>query len=426
MGFLGGEKLILGYDLGNDFCQISYNILGKEEVETLTQTAGEQNFNIPTVLCKRNGVNQWFYGQEALRYAQEEKGILVKDLLVQALDGEPVVIEGEAFQPAALLTLFVKRSLGLLAQVGALEKISAVMFTSRRLDSRMIEVMEQIVAGLRLKTDKIFFQNHEESFYYYMIHQPEELWEQQALLMDYGESCIHVYRMECNRKTEPVVAFIEEQEFPYFEREPLPEQEEPRRQRMEQLDAALGKIARECCEGKPVGSVFLIGEGFEQDAIKETIRYLCSQSRVFQGTNLFCKGACFGMQERMQPEKEAKKYVFLGEEKLKANIGMEILRQGEPSYYALLDAGESWYEAQHTIEFYVQDGNMLPIVITPLIGRQKRTQQLTLSDLPGTARLRGHFYLESERRLVVEVEDMGFGEIRPASGKQWKQIVELY
>ena len=143
MGLFNGEKLFIGYDLENDFCQISYSISEKSEVETLSQVAGDQLYNIPAVLCKRPGVNQWFYGKEALRYEKEQNGILVHDLLAQALDGEPVLIEGESFQPVALLTLFVKRSLGLLSQVVSTDKITAVMFTSRVLDGRMLEVLNQ-------------------------------------------------------------------------------------------------------------------------------------------------------------------------------------------------------------------------------------------------------------------------------------------
>lgn len=427
MGFLGGEKLILGYDLGNEYCQISYAVSETGEVETLSQVAGTQNYNIPAVLCKRSGVNQWFYGKEALRYAEEQKGILVQDLLAQALDGEPVIIEGESFNSVALLTLFVKRSLGLLNQVGSSEKIGAMMITCRVLDNRMLEVLSQIVAGLHLKTDRVSFQSHTESFYHYMVHQPQELWTHQALLLDYGENCIRAYRMECNRRTTPVVVFIDERAYPFAPKEPLPEVQSLRERRMEELDAALLRIAEESCKDAMIESVFLIGDGFEQEWMKNSLRYLCRGRRVFQGNNLFGKGACHGMQEKLSPNDAGREYVFLGNEKLKANIGMKILRQGKESYYALLDAGVNWYEAGHTFEFYLQGGNQLSLTITPLIGKQIRTEQLVLEDFPGAvARLKGHFYLESEKLLIAEVEDLGFGEIRPASGRTWKKKIELY
>ena len=415
MGLFNGEKLFIGYDLENDFCQISYSISEKSEVETLSQVAGDQLYNIPAVLCKRPGVNQWFYGKEALRYEKEQNGILVHDLLAQALDGEPVLIEGESLQPVALLTLFVKRSLGLLSQVVSTDKITAVMFTSRVLDGRMLEVLNQVTAGLHLKTDRVFYQSHTESYYYYLIHQTQELWMHQALLLDGTRDMVRTYRMECNRRTTPIVAFIEEREYPFPEGSG------------EDMDRTLLQIGRECCEGENVCSVFLIGDIFDQDWMKESLRYFCRGRRVFQGNNLFSKGACYGALEKISPGEVSKSHVFLGNEKLKANVGLHILRQGEDSYYALLDAGENWYEAEYTFEFYIQGGNVLPLVITPLTGKSAVTKLLTLKDFSGeAARIRGYFYMESERVLIAELEDLGFGEIRAATGRQWKQKLELY
>ena len=93
MGFFSGDKVIVGFDLGNEFSQISYSRPGTGEVETISQTAGAENYSIPTVLCKRSGVNQWFYGKEAVRKGEEEQGITVDNLLALAIDGEPVLIE---------------------------------------------------------------------------------------------------------------------------------------------------------------------------------------------------------------------------------------------------------------------------------------------------------------------------------------------
>lgn len=425
MGFLSSGKVIVGYDLGNEFSQISFCLSDSREVETLSQVAGTEHYNIPTVLCKREGVNQWFYGREALRYGAEQQGIQVENLLALALDGEPVLVDGESFDPVALLTLFFKRSLGMLSQVASPDKIEALMITCEVLDHRMLEVLSQVVAGLHLKTDKIAFQSHMESYYNYMIRQPEELRAYQAVLFTCIPGHIRVYRMECNKRTTPMVVFIEESEYP-FSGLSTSELSELTQQRGEELDSAFLRIAEEVCEGKLVGSVFLIGDGFGQEWMKESLRYLCRKRRVFQGNNLFSKGAAYGMQERLKASGE-KEYVFLNQDKLKANIGMEILRQGEESYYALLDAGVNWYEAETEMEFYLQEGNEVALTITPLTGRNARLASVVLEDVPGAVtRLRGRFYMETENVLAVEFEDEGLGEIRPATGRIWRDAIELF
>lgn len=427
MGILKNDKLIVGYDLGNQFSQISYAVSADGEAETLSQVAGAQNYNIPTALCKRIGANQWFYGKEALRNAAEQQGILVENLVELALDGEPILVEEDSYDPVSLLTLFFKRSLGLLSQAGTSEKLGALMITCEQLDYRMVELLNEVVDGLRLKTEKIYFQSHTESFYYYMLHQPRELWKARSVLFDYRWDRIKIYAMDYNRHTTPIVTFIEENEAELPERYRDTDREALTEGEKHTLDRAFLKLADTVFHDRAVSSVFLIGDGFSEDWMKDSLRFLCRGRRVFQGNNLFSKGACHGVQERLLVSQAGKEYIFLGDDKLKANIGMDILNQGQASYLALLDAGINWYEADQITELYLQEGNQISLKITPLIGKELRIAQITLEDLPpGISRLRMRLYLETESRLVVEVEDMGFGELRASTGKNWREMIELY
>ena len=408
----GSDKVIVGYDLGSNYAQISCYITGKEEeITTLSSVAGSQAYTIPLVLSKRQGVNQWFYGSEALRYAKEEEGILVENLLKLARDGEPVQIDGTTLDPVALLTLFLKRSLGLLSQVTSTERIGALMFTCDELDPGMLEVLTQAVEALHLKTENIYFQSHRESFYYYNLYQPEELWKQGSVLCEYKENSIQTYSMECNRHTTPIVTYIEEREFPF----PI-----------EKSDEKFLEIATQLCENRMVSSVYLIGEEFSQDWMKESLRYLCRGRRVFQGNNLFSKGACYSMMERLYSSENGQKYVYLGQDKLKTNIGMKVRRQGEESYQALLDAGISWYEAHNEMEFYLLEGRAVELLITSLTGKGSRIARIVPEELQeGITRLRIHVEMKDETHLQVELEDLGFGAFRTATHHIWKEEIVL-
>lgn len=408
----GSEKVIVGYDLGNKYAQISCYVTGsEEEIRTLSSVAGSSVYTIPLALSKRQGVNQWFYGSEAIRYAGEEEGILVENLLKLARDGEPVQIDGAPIDPVALLTLFLKRSLGLLSQVTNTERIGALMITCEELDHRMLEVLTAATEGLHLKTDQICFQSHVESFYYYNLYQPEELWRHKTILCEYGDASIRTYCMECNRHTTPVVAYMEEREFPF----PVPESDEK-----------MQEIAKKLCENQMISSVYLIGEAFSRDWMKESLRYLCKGRRVFQGNNLFSKGACYGMMERLTPGEAGKNHVFLGKDKLKSNIGMKVLRQGEESYQALLDAGINWYEAKNTMEFYLLEGRAVEILITSLTGKGNRIARIVPEELQeGIIRLRISVEMRDDTHLKVELEDLGFGTFRAATHHIWKEEIEL-
>ncbi len=426
MKLLNNEKLIIGYDLSNTYAQISYAYVGSDNVETVSSVAGAEIFSIPTVLCKKEGANQWLYGKEAVRYAAQEQGILVENLLEMAIDGEPVQIEGITYQPVALLTLFVKRSLSLLSQVASPDRIAAVMVTCEKLDNRILEVLGYVMTGLQLKTDKIYFQSHMESFYYYMLHQPEELWAYRTLLCEYRGNFMQVYCMECNKRTRPVVVYIDDNKYPFTSYDPMPEGESLRKDKMERLDEEFLHLLENVCAEQMISAVYLIGEHFTEEWLKGSLRYACRGRRVFQGNNLYSKGACLGILERLADGENDRRYVFLGNDKLKFNVGMKVKRRGQDSYYALLDAGVNWYEAEGTAEFYLQEGNTVELLLTSIIGGKNKMAEIVLDGLPeGACRLRLHLYLKDETRLVVEMEDLGFGVFREATHRVWEEELLL-
>lgn len=411
-----GEKIIVGYDLANTCCQISYcYVKDNAEVETISSVAGEENYDIPTLLCKRKGVNQWLYGKEAMRYMEQypEEAIPVDNLLDMALCGEEVLIDGESYQPAALLTLFVRRSLGMLSGVAGSSKIAGIMITSKVLDGRMVELLSQVIDNLHLKNTEVYFQNYTESFYYYMIYQPEELWAYQTLLLDYRGEELYCYRMESNRRTTPVVVNIQEQARAFSGE-----------------DEELCAIVRELCQNTVISSVYLIGEKFGGDWMKESLKYLCRGRRVFQGNNLYSKGAVFRLLDKLQGSEVAGAYVFLGNDKLKANIGMVVRNHDTDNYYALLDAGTNWYEVSYSLEFYLKKENDVELLVTKLPGQESSLLRMRLDELSleegEVTKVYMKLYMVSENTLCVEVKDLGFGEIRRASDKAWREEFIIY
>lgn len=420
------NKIAVGYDLGKTASQISFSVLDSDEVETVSSVAGTEQYNIPTVLCKRKGVNQWFYGKEALKYAGEGEGILVEDLLTLVERGEEVLVEEEGYDPAALLTLFVKRSLSLLTMRLPQSQVEAFMFTVEELTPSMVEVLGKVAVALGFKSDCIFFQSHVESFYYYVLHQPAELWKNHVMIFDYSTSLKSIC-FECNRNTTPQVVFINSNSYPDMIREQFSAEEAESKKQA--LDEKFLRIARAEMDGGMFSTVYLLGDGFKDDWAADSLRYLCRNRRVFRGNNLYSKGACYGALEKLLPGEECKNHVYLGADKLKSNIGMKVRRRGEDSYFAILDAGMSWYEVSADFEVILESGNTVDLMITPLTGERVIDRELTFEGLPerpkNTTRLKFHIEMTAVDQVMATIEDMGFGEIFPSSGKGWTQTITV-
>lgn len=417
-------SILAGYDLGDDFSQISYCVYGENVVESVATVVGTKQYNIPTVLCKRTGVNQWLYGKDAVRYNQEEGGFLVTNLIEHARKGEMITIEEETFDCVALLTLFMKRSLALLNFQVKAENIGAIMFTVDNLDDRMVNVLAKAAVNLNLKTSQIYFQSHIESFYHFVLHQPEDLWNYQVLACEHNRSRLKIYRFERNKKTTPKVVLIEEQTFSSVILPGEQDEEEIRADSYRLADETLLGILKEQCADRIVSAVYLLGDGFREEWAKESLRFLCRNRRVFQGNNLFCKGACFGLLEKLEPSQNGKEHIFLGADKLKANIGMNVLKRGKESYYALLDAGENWYEVHKECDILLPgEENVLSFLVTPLTGKRAQLREFILEDAPvrtgAFSRYAVKIRMTSAECVEAQITDMGFGELFPSSNKVW-------
>ena len=409
------EKVVLGYDLDNYNAQISYCPLNSYDAETVSSVMGNQIYDIPTVLCKRHEVNQWYYGREALRQAEAGAGTLVEGLLEKARKGITIVVEDEEYDPVLLLSLFVKKSISILSAVVPLSKIAGVMFTTDIIDEQTVNIFQTIVEGLALKTKNIYFQSHVESLYYYTIHQPKDIWSGQVLACEYEKDMMITHRLEFNENTTPIVAFSETERFNNIE--------------IGNKDRNFLNILHKNCDGRYVSSVQLIGNGFKEEWYSDSLKYMCTNRRVFVGNNLYSKGACYGILEKISPSEEGKGHIYLGDDKLKANVGMEVFRRGQASYLALLNAGVHWYEAGAEAEFILQEDNVLEFKISSLKGNKVYTESMVLDNLAerkkGTVRMRLQMKMISKHVICVEVEDLGFGDVYPSTNEKWTKEISL-
>lgn len=418
-------SVLVGYDLGERYSQISYCIYGQEDVDTVATVVGTKQYNIPTMLCKRKGVNQWYYGKDAVKYADGEDIFPVDRLLAAARKGEEVELDDETFDPVALLTLFMKRSMALMNFIAPIEKIDAIMFTVDELDDRMVEILSLVSMNLGLKTSHIYFQSHTESFYSFMLHQPAELWYHQVMACEHDGRRLKLYRMECNKRTTPVVVLIEEQTYETLVIPDETEEEKIKQDAYLLADERFLGIVRSMCEGRFLSSVYLLGDGFKAGWQERSLQFLCHNRRVFQGNNLFSRGACYGLLEKLEPSEEGRRHIFLGRDMLKANIGMNVVRQGKESYYALLDAGQNWYESYKECDFLLMKEKELQFVITPLNGKNIETKVVSLLEDGGSRAPFTRYHMElrmgAPDQVLVKVTDLGFGELFLSSGRVWEE-----
>ena len=168
------EPIVVGIDFGKESAQISYYNRSMQEPETMSAITGREQFTIPMILCKQNEKNRWVYGDEAKKTALKGEGLLVTNLLEKAVNGNSLEIEGENYSYLQLLVIFLRKMWsGCLSNLGERE-ISACMVSVEELTGEMIDLLYELSEFLPVGSEKVYFQSHGESFYYYALHQNEQ------------------------------------------------------------------------------------------------------------------------------------------------------------------------------------------------------------------------------------------------------------
>lgn len=410
-----GDKYVIGYDISTEYAQISFWSTDDEAPTTVSLASGSEDYNIPACLFKRSEVNQWYFGKEAINISEVEQGQLVKNLWEMALIGEEVKVVDAEFDPVALLALFIKRSLSLIKNI-KMEKIAGIMFTVPGLTKRAVEVLEQVVEVLDLSDVRVSFMGREESIYYYVIHQQRELWNHDVWVYDFSEKYIKGYRFYINRQATPCVAFVDNYETDIMKDTP-------------NKDERFLEIVKEHMEMGITSLAFMIGPGFDEPWCKDSLREICRNKRAFKGNNLYSKGACYAMRTKMVDVYMDRSLIFLGKDKLKFNVGMQVKKAGEESYYAVLDGGENWYDSKKEFDVILDTGNSFDIRITPLDGKNARNVEVVLEGLtnrePKTSRIHMKFFMESENSLRLCATDMGFGNFSPTTYQLFSKQIKL-
>ncbi len=434
---------LIGYRLSEKYAQISFLRIGENQPYTFSMVAGMEEYNLPLCLFRKEEEKLWLMGKEAVdalarkdasaERASRERAFmetaarppegLLENLLQRAFRGEQVQVYGETYEARALLALYVKKSLSLLSLEISLNNIAAIVFTVDDLNQEKVAALREMTQYLQLGKTEMYFMTREESFFWYNLHTEQSLWKGQVMLYEMEEEGLVSFRLYVNRNTTPLVTIVEKKTYP--EAHSLCE----KKVEGEIRDQLFLKLCQEDFQGKTVSAVYLIGEGFSGDWYQETLKFFCQNRRVFRGNNLYSKGACQGLLQKLEPDKLAETYVYLGEDKLLANVGMNLLRQGEKSYLAILNGGSSWNDGEYQWDVILEGDNQLVFRITPLNGKEIVDHVMILSGLhplkQPVVRIHLEIRMSSPREFQIKAWDRGFGQIYPSGGRVWEETIEL-
>lgn len=411
---------IIGYEINPDFCQISYFDEMSQEPETM-ETSSEEGI-IPLEMNYYK--EQWTFGKNAQRMATVKGSESVTGLLEKAAKKEKVTIGAETFEAVFLLANFISETLK------QFKKVEYIVFVVSQIDEDIRLLLKGIGQRMGVEKTHIYIEDYKESFCHYMFNQPRELWQYESALFYCNHDIIQAYMLKKlktgYKKGNDSFATVERvadakleelaQVYPSMDND-----------KAKAADEQFKKFIQSVFEKKMISSVFLTGEGFQNDWYSNSRRVLCNGRRAFSGNNLFSKGACYTAVSRLQMRTDGP--IYLDETKMTEQISLKMRVNGEEIWYPLVSWGMHWYESDNQIEVLLENNHDIEIHIDSLVTGKTRIEKVKMEEFPERSnyavRVKINTWFISEKKCLVTFEDMGFGEFFPASGVKVEKMIEL-
>lgn len=415
-----GQGSIIGYEINDKTCQISF--YNDQQLEPETVGVEADNYQIPLIIGKLR--DTWAYGKEAKRLVTIKEGFTVTRLLDKSLAGEKIEFGEETYDAVWLLSKFVQMSLS------AFPQIDGIVFSVPSLSEELAQLLRGIAVRMNIDKRHIFIQDYKESFCNYLFYQPKELWQYEAALFSCDRNEIRAYML---RRLKPGLGggkttFVTVDEVASAHMKELaavyPVLNEDK---AKDADERFCKFVEGVFDKRIVSSVFLTGEGFENNWYPRSLRVLCNGRRAFIGNNLYSKGACYTAYRKMFMHIEDP--VYLSETKLTDQVTVNMRVGGQEMWYPIVSWGAQWYESNNQWEVLLDDVEDIELHIESLVQGTLKTEVISLDKFPRRGEYSMRLQLETlfldEKTCKITVRDVGFGEFFLPTDFQEEKIIHL-
>lgn len=404
------KKLFIGIDLNNNRAMISLFHEGMKEIETISTTPGEERYQIPTAIyCTDQG--NFYYGDEALRRQDRVDGSFFSDLYREALDKENVIYRN-------MLVQFIRRLMKFKDRYDFRGLEPYLAFTVPEITNEVVDLFEYVRDELMILPENFQLMDYGESFFAHTYHQEASIWLHDTALFDFHEDKVTFILLHTNGAgtIKRVSSMRKEWTIPeYVLSNPAGK------------DEFFANVLRESFMKKIISGVYFIGDGFDGNWLKESLRIIGPNKRVFKGKNLYTRGACLAAFRNVISEGWF--YYYDCPYKLQGEISLKLIRNGEPYFLKLTRLGENWFTP--TEKYYLlYDGD--PQLETWIRTRERlnaRIDSFTLDYVPERApksiRLSIQAVPVSGNEVILKIQDDGFGELFETSGKSWNFTIAL-
>ena len=410
------KEFYIGIDIGKTRAMISLYVKGREEPETVSTVRGMEKFGIPTAMfLEKNG--SCYYGEEALKRREQPDGDFFDKLYEMAL-AEQQNPEEETFLYRGLLLQFIRRLIRLKERYGLTEEAVCTAITVPSVDCDVIGLFHYLRQELGKTEEELILMDYAESFFLHTYHQEAVLWQHDVAMFYFQDTDLYFYLLHRNGGLRVQLVRSEQKKWE------VPEQicTHP-----ELKDEYFANIVRESFAKHAISTVYFIGDGFDGNWLKESLRVMGRNKRGFLGKNLLTRGAAYGAWRYTSPDPWG--FFFPCSYKTPGEVSVRVESDGKEGFVRLVEAGQNWFCTTPVYKLLYDGTPELTVQVKRIGAGNSRMLHFTLTDLPdrpqATIRFRLQAKLKSSTEVILRLEDDGFGAFYKSSGKVWEFPVDL-
>lgn len=416
------RQLLVGIDLGRTVSQISC-FDGKlyEPVPIGRMHGTEREYEIPVAFAINRKNNEWLWGTDALEAGEDF--IHLDNILERIASTDKFEITGYTFHSKEVLKRFLLKELSLLKEYYPNDTIKKLVISIDDKDDKALPVIKDACEELGILMDRLVIQSHKQSYMYYAVSQPKELWINNVGMFEYNTGGLSYSQISIDRKNVPYIVGVDKKDLsdvmPYSL---LLENDDIR------IKYSFTNVANTVLHKQMVTTIYVTGIGFEGGWASDALKELCTGRRVFRGQNLFTKGACYAARE-LAGQGKLEGFIFLDEDMITSDILIRTYHNAEFGEVALATAGSRWNEVDSSIDIIPDDEEEIQIITRNVLLHEAKAHILSLSGFIGRANKMTRFTVRirfaSKDTCIVTLKDNGFGGFCPSTNRIWERYIDI-
>lgn len=416
------RSLLVGLDLGERITQLScfdHKLFEPASIGRELNAGGDREYEIATALVMVPSKGEWHFADDA---DGREEGVLIDRIPARVREGELFTLDGYTFQSKEVLKRFLVKVLSLLKEYYPNELIKCLVISLPSKHPTLTGMLREICGELDIRKDRLVIQNHKQSYMYYAVSQPRELWLNNVGMFEFDRDQLTYSQINIDRRTLPCIIGVNQKN--------LSDQMDFNMIHDEEVDIsyAFVNLAETILHKKLVTTLYVTGEAFEYEWADDSLKQLCSGRRVFRGQNIYTKGACYAAREHTD-EAKLTQCMFLDEDMISSTILIRTYHEAEIQDVVLAKAGTVWDEVDTSIDVIPDQEMEIQLMAQNVLRHETTSHMLSLSGFANRENKMTRFTIRirfaDPETCIITLKDNGFGEFYPSSNRIWERLIKV-